>query len=339
MTVTRYLLLDRMKVQAANGLSSPLTYGFPALSGFVGFSHALCRRLRESLAVNVDGVLVANHHYRVHRYRPHRYADYTFIQSRNPILRSGKTAAIVEQAKVDLTVSLVLRMTVDDDRMLEECDPAFEEVVTRAVLQMRLCGGSVHGVEEIRVLSDLADVSLAVLPGFVLNDGSDRLVEIQAKLRRTNPNATGLDALVEQCTLYQVPEADETADQDPNDGPTGELSSIGALEEGTDHPLESSGEPINEPVKWRTKGEAQRGGWYVPIPMGYQSISAHLDKGALVNSRSNQYRSVFVESVYGLGKWEFPTRIAEIGNCFWRYDYERQKEGLFLLTQDQPVRD
>lgn len=338
MTSTRYLLLDRISVQGANGLSSPLTYGFPALTGFVGFGHALGRRLREHIALNIDGVLVTSHNHKVHRFRPHRYADYTFVQSRNPVLRSGKTAAIVEQIKTDLTVSLVFRLRLKDSRILEDCEPSFAELVSQTVLAMRLCGGSIFDFAKPVVLESLEDVSRALLPGFVLNDGSDRLIRILERLRQRDSNATGLDALLELNTLYRVPKPDAQAkEQDEGGGaPIETFSGSERFIQDSLPDLFGSNEPVEEPVKWSTEGVRRWGGWYVPMPVGYQSLTATLPSEAVVNSRSPHYSNEFVESVYGLGKWEFPTRIDDIGECFWWYDFERQSEGLFLLTQEQP---
>ena len=39
------LLLPHLRVQNANAISSPLTWGFPAPTAFLGFVHALERRL------------------------------------------------------------------------------------------------------------------------------------------------------------------------------------------------------------------------------------------------------------------------------------------------------
>ena len=105
-----YLLFDRMQIQAANAISGPLSYGFPALNGFLGAIHALNRRLPESEGITLGGVLVACHHCDVQLYRPHPYADATFNQSRNPLKKNGDTAAIIEEGKVHLTVSLLVEV-------------------------------------------------------------------------------------------------------------------------------------------------------------------------------------------------------------------------------------
>ena len=59
-SVSHYLLLDRIAVENANTISSPLTYGFPALSGFMGSIHALNRKLVSAgFQIELSGVLVA----------------------------------------------------------------------------------------------------------------------------------------------------------------------------------------------------------------------------------------------------------------------------------------
>ena len=94
-----YLLFDRMQIQAANAISGPLSYGFPALNGFLGAIHALNRRLPESEGITLGGVLVACHHCDVQLYRPHPYADATFNQSRNPLKKTATPPPLSKKAK------------------------------------------------------------------------------------------------------------------------------------------------------------------------------------------------------------------------------------------------
>ena len=42
--VAGYLIFNRDRVQDANAISSPITYGFPAVSGFLGAFHAMARK-------------------------------------------------------------------------------------------------------------------------------------------------------------------------------------------------------------------------------------------------------------------------------------------------------
>lgn len=49
-----YLLLPKIKIQNANALSSLCTIGFPAMTAWMGFAHALERKLR--LSSNLESV-------------------------------------------------------------------------------------------------------------------------------------------------------------------------------------------------------------------------------------------------------------------------------------------
>ncbi|WP_279456876.1 type I-F CRISPR-associated protein Csy2 [Aeromonas veronii] len=49
------LLLRHLKVENANAISG-LTYGFPAISHFLGFTHALSRRLEQAFGLTLGGL-------------------------------------------------------------------------------------------------------------------------------------------------------------------------------------------------------------------------------------------------------------------------------------------
>ncbi|VEI44827.1 CRISPR-associated protein [Actinobacillus equuli] len=63
-----YLLFDHVEIQAANTISSPITYGFPALTGFTGAIHALSRKLFPQ-QVELGGVMIACHDYQILGYK------------------------------------------------------------------------------------------------------------------------------------------------------------------------------------------------------------------------------------------------------------------------------
>ncbi len=86
--VVGYLLLSRIKIDDANTISGPLTYGFPAITGFTGAVHALSRKIMADSRfghLSLGGVLVACYDCQLKVYRVNRYRDYTFIQTRNPL--------------------------------------------------------------------------------------------------------------------------------------------------------------------------------------------------------------------------------------------------------------
>ncbi len=300
--VSHYLLLKRIEIEAANTISSPLTYGFPAITGFLGAIHALNRKLVDAeYHVELPGVLIACHDIHIQRYRPHPYADYSFNQTRNPIKKDGTTASIIEEGKVHLTVSLVVEVstTLRSGSVLSDDSKTFEQLCRTLLLQQRMAGGSVRSIKQVQLLdrSEAQNLWKQLLPASVLMDANQDLVEITQELQRDNPVATALDGLIEVSTLHHEP---------------------------VDTSINKSG--------WQTRSIKSGRGWLVPIPVGYQSIASEFSPGELANCRNSKYPGQYVETVYSLGKWVFPNRLPEaISQCFWRY---QQTDNLFLVNQN-----
>lgn len=301
--VSHYLLLNRVEIENANAISSPLTYGFPAISGFMGAIHALNRKLVQSgYELDLSGVLIACHDIQVQRYRPHPYTDYTFNQSRNPIKKDGATAAIIEEGKAHLTVSLVVEIATSRSgkRALDDDQNTFLNRCREIALCQRMAGGSVHAIKNVQLFHTASadDIKKLLLPAFVLIDARNDLVEITQELQKEKPTATALDALIKVATLHHEP---------------------------VDSSISSNG--------WKNRSVKTGRGWLVPMPVGFQAIAPQFEPGQLKNCRSNEFPSQYVEAVYSLGKWVFPYRLPnEFKNCFWRYS---QSENLYLFSQSQ----
>ncbi|OCL18722.1 type I-F CRISPR-associated protein Csy2 [Gilliamella sp. wkB171] len=285
-TLNYYLFFDHVKIHNANAISSPLTYGFPAISGFVGAIHALNRKIESTDPIYLDGVLIACHECDVQVYRPNDYSDYTFRLTRNPVAKNGDTRAIIEEGRVHLDVSLLIEVKIENFEALYDDDQKNEFVnqMKQKLYQQRIAGGHVLEIGEARLIpSDASDETLAnlLLPAFVLVEAQQDLQEITAELQQQDPNATALDALIETAMLHHHPQEKE---------------------------------------HWQTTSVKQGRGWLVPIPLGYQAISPLFAAGKLQEARSNEHQSQFVECIYGLGKWVFPLRLKEnLSQAFWRY--------------------
>ncbi len=300
-----YLVLNRINIQNANSVSSPLTYGFPAMSGFLGMVHALQRKMPFEVGLSFEGALIACHNINVRRYRQNSYSDYTFNQSRNPIKKDGKTASIIEEGKLDLTVSLVIPVACED---LDDVDwlndsqnqSGFIAWARNTVSQNRVAGGSVFDITDVSVIPQeaLETCKSLLSPAFVLMDASSELADIVDEMQQNVPEATALDALIEVSTLNHQPVID----------------SKGKLE-------------------WQTKSVKQGRGWLVPMPVGFQAISRLYDAGMMQECRTSEYPSQFVEALYGLGKWVFPYSISNLEQAFWQMT--DNDEGLYLIQQDK----
>lgn len=285
-TLNYYLFFDHVKIHNANAISSPLTYGFPAISGFVGAIHALNRKIESTDPIYLDGVLIACHECDVQVYRPNDYSDYTFRLTRNPVAKNGDTRAIIEEGRVHLDVSLLIEVKIENFEALYDDDQKNEFVnqMKQKLYQQRIAGGHVLEIGDAKLIpSDASDETLAnlLLPAFVLVEAQQDLQEITAELQQQDPNATALDALIETAMLHHHPQEKE---------------------------------------HWQTTSVKQGRGWLVPIPLGYQAISPLFAAGKLQEARSNEHQSQFVECIYGLGKWVFPLRLKEnLSQAFWRY--------------------
>lgn len=302
-TLRYYLLFDHVKIHEANAISSPLTYGFPAISGFLGAIHALNRKIESDNPIYLDGVLIACHDCDVQVYRPNFFTDYTFRLTRNPLAKNGDTRSIIEEGRVHLDLSLLVEIKVEDRETLDndEQKQAFINQMKQKLYQQRIAGGHVISIESVALYSasESKDSLIgALLPAFVLVEAQQDLQDITDELQQQDPNATALDALIETAILHHQPQ---------------------------------------EKNQWQTHSIKQGRGWLVPLHLGYQAISPLFSAGKLREARSNQYESQFVECIYGMGKWVFPLRLKkDLSQAFWRYhSSELQSNGaeIYIINQ------
>ncbi|MGI5309149.1 type I-F CRISPR-associated protein Csy2 [Rheinheimera sp. WS51] len=308
--VVGYLVLKQIRVEHANTISSPITYGFPAVTGFLGAVHAMSRKLQQTnlSELSLGGVLIACHDCQPQIYQTTPYADFTFNQTRNPIKKDGKTASIIEEGKCHITVSLVVEVLVtedeDDDESLTE--QQIQQLLTLAgqwIQQQRIAGGSVQGLAKFKPLTylqpeDIDQIKPLIMPAFVLMDAHKDLLELTELQQRIDPNTTTLDALIDVSALHHVPEQDDKGI-----------------------------------TQWQVRSAKTGRGWLVPIPVGYQAISDLYEPGVMQNARNPEYPSQYVEAIYSLGKWVFPHRIDNLKTAFWHYQHDTTNN-LYLTIQN-----
>lgn len=312
--VVGYLLFKKVIIDGANTISSPLTYGFPAITGFLGSFHAMSRKMADDeqlSSVSLGGVLLACHDCKPQMYRPNTYNNYTFNQTRNPIKKDGKTASIIEEGKCRLVMSFVVEVLAETTLTAEQQAPAIQKT-KQWIQQQRMAGGSVRGLAQFGPVqffdsSDISAVIPQLLPAFVLMDAQDEFAQIINEVQKDYPDATPLDALIDVCALHHMPETKANGD-----------------------------------TKWTTTSRKSGHGWLVPMPIGYQGISDCYEAGVMQNVRNPEYPSQYVEAIYSLGKWVYPQRLNRIGgehdiaNAFWRYHYDAD-DSLYLVTQQQDL--
>lgn len=306
------LVLHHLKVQNANAISSPLTWGFPSPTALLGFVHALERRLAAAFNVSFGGVGIVCHAFEAQTFQPNRRQHRVFTQTRNPVylkrdaakfIAEGTPAAIVEEGRAHLEVSLVIGVQGYFEEALQE--QAFADAAYDAALGMRIAGGSVlpeSGARGSRpewvswpvVAEDrrktFARLRRRLLPGFALVHRPDLLGERVDALRQNDTQATALDALLDLTRLNYTPT--QPADGAPSD---------------------------DGKVEWLAE---KRPGWLVPLPIGYAGISQLYGPGEVSSARDDATPFRFVESLYSLGQWIGPHRLNQLDQLLWHSSAE-----------------
>lgn len=298
-----WLLLPRLRVQNANAISGPFSWGFPAPSAFTGFVHALSRKLPGvfDAPVRLDGVGVV-----CHRFEPQVGDGFVkgFSLTRHPVDHTGSPTAFVEEGRVHLEVSLLIGVhgeaveLATTNQLADMAQRLFEIAQSQ-----RLAGGSLLPSRDAAIPSlthtdrperELRSLRRQLLPGFALVERSDRLEQHLQALQQDTPDATPLDALMDACALHWDCETTER-------------------EDGIVH------------ADWRVRS---RPGWLVPMPVGYRAISPLYEPGTVRNARDNDTPFRFVESLYSLGEWISPHRVDDLQDLLWHHHAEPE-QGLY----------
>lgn len=309
---THLLVFPHLRVQNANAVSSPLTHGFPSMTAFLGLIWALERKARQAgltLEFNAVGVVCHDHQEQV----TEGGFVKTFRLTRNPVGKDGSTAAIVEEGRIHLDLSLVLAVYAEHwDTGSRDADIT---TIGGLLAGMRVAGGNLLPSQRsglARFQPWVADLTGAeddrrkvfreacarLLPGSALVARDDLVDQRLAELRAETPDATRLDAWLSLSRL-----------------------------------------------NWRYAPDAKvwkhdRGGlgWVVPIPVGYGALGPQLPAGSVANARDASTPFRFVESLYSVGEWIGPHRLRMPQQLLWYAD-SRPDEGLYRCRNDYRFAD
>ncbi|MGC3872118.1 type I-F CRISPR-associated protein Csy2 [Halomonas sp. GXIMD04776] len=309
------LVLPHLRIQNANAISSPMTWGFPAMSAFIGFMHALERRLPESLKLQFNAIGVICHDFETQTQQGYVR---TFHLTRNPVDKKGETAAIVEEGRMHLEVTLVLAV---EGKSIHDADTA--QTVMEIVAGMRIAGGSVMPAlsgqrryqPALEVLGDDANdrqerfrqLKRRWLPGFALVLRDDLLQEHHQERRQAQQDSTLLDSWLDLSRLNW--ECHQTATEDEN------------------------GKQKTE-VEWQVR---KKPGWLVPLPVGYGALTEVSEPGEVASARDETTPFRFVESLYSIGQWISPHHLNSPQGLLWYVDNDLG-QGLYRLNNDYQTR-
>lgn len=315
------LLIPHLQVQNANAISSPMTWGFPSMTAFMGLMHALQRKLGPDSGLQFSGVGVVCHSFQA---QTHQGYLHSFCLSRNPVMKNGGTAAITEEGRIHLDISLVFKVNVSgssldaDDTVLQH----YADTVAHTLAGMRIAGGSViaaHQPLSRRALQphlqflvqddedtagqyqQFAQLSQRLLPGFALVSRDDVLQAHLAALRAGDSDPASVTALDAWLDLSRI-----------------NYRAVQQTTEGT------------ETTVWQRD---ERTGWLVPISVGYVALSALHPAGTVTQARDDHTPLRFVEAVYSMGQWISPRRLKNIHQIFWHPGHDPET-GLYRCVND-----
>lgn len=108
------LLIPNIKIHNANALSSPYTIGFPAMTAWLGFMHALERKLKstEFSEVKFTGIIVSCFDMDLQTYKGKGDYVHSIKATSNPLDKSGKRPSFIEEARCDLEVTLAIECEI-----------------------------------------------------------------------------------------------------------------------------------------------------------------------------------------------------------------------------------
>lgn len=317
--MSQFLVLSHIDIQNANSIAG-FTWGFPAITQFLGFTHALSRKLSIYYEGGYDceltGCAVISHTFENKVYQPKKYADFEFLQSRNPPVlekhKNGKKVPVIEEGKMNLTVSLVIELDKPLVLTTEEIDKLQKKVLSMCY-RMRLAGGTILNIKLAKLLSAstqeqhiamLRKIKRLTLPGFVLLDRSDYLQNHRQ----------------EMLALYA---ADKNASDEPQlldawlDFAALKYKAVPQLGEEQSEPNEST------PADWEYVAKPNPG-YLVPLMTGYKAISDLYDPKTVLNTRDEKTPSRFVEAIHSIGEWKGIHSLNNVGEIIWRYEHDGQ---------------
>jgi len=198
------LLIPNIKVHHANALSSPYTIGFPAMTGWLGFMHALERKLKgsEFEGIQFTGVIVSCLEFTLHAYKGRGDYVHSIVASSNPLDKAGKRPSFIEEARCDMEVTLAIECAIgamDYDK--------FTSFIDNILHTMKIVSGDIISFKPSQHLEVDNDeprgLTKYLMPGFCLVSRKALMEEAM------NEGKDAMDAMLEYLKVTTDIEVDE----------------------------------------------------------------------------------------------------------------------------------
>ncbi|MDR5610468.1 MULTISPECIES: type I-F CRISPR-associated protein Csy2 [unclassified Arsenophonus] len=297
MSIIRLLHLPHIRIHNANALSSPFTIGFPAMTAWLGFTHALQRKLHQHgfPALKFSAIAVISHQCELQTYKGPGDFVQSIIATAHPIEKDGSRASFIEEARCHLDVSLLIKYENIEQGQLEPLSQQQLEKISQLLTTMEVAGGDIltFANPQIWTVDDDDDTEKRqlkrnLMPGYALIERR----ELMKQSMETGKDA--IDALLDHLTVYHHCEKQQ-----------------------------------NGQIKWHSKRKTE--GWIVPIATGFHAIST---LGKAKNQRDPDTPHRFAESIVTLGEFKMVHRLEQLADSLWHYAIDAENN-LYLCQQDK----
>ncbi len=278
------LLLPHIEVQNAMALSSPFTVGFPAMTAWLGATHALQRKLNSDgfKDLKFSATAVISHKINLQTFKGTGDYVHSIIGTSNPLDKDGKRPAFIEEARCHLEVSLLIEF---NDIEEEDEDRFKNRVEHHLASRMKIAGGDILEFQKPKLYrieegnnEDLSAIRRRLMPGYAIVERRELMMEAMGQ------GLDGIEALLKYLLVHNRCEKDDNGD-----------------------------------IFWTRKNETA--GWIVPIATGFQGIS---ELGRAKNQRDPNTPHRFAESVVTLGEFKMPYKIESVDEILWRYRFDEE---------------
>lgn len=277
------LLIPKISVQNANALSSPFTIGFPAMTAWLGFTHALQRKLNQQGLDDLifKSVAVISHSFDLKTYKGPDDFVHSIVGTGNPLDKDGNRSAFIEEARANLTVSLLIEYEGNEEELDEE--DTFIPLLINTLHKLKLAGGDIltFSTPEVWLVDEQDDHAKrkclnALMPGYVLIERRDLM---QYGMEN---GADAIDVVLDYLAIHHTCEQTEDGD-----------------------------------IHWQS--QRATAGWVVPVATGFHGIS---ELNQAKNQRDPDTPHRFAESIVTLGEFVMPYRIQTLDDMLWHYHFK-----------------
>ncbi len=305
----RFILIPHLKIHNANALSSPFTIGLPAMTAWLGGTHALQRKLNQNGFEDLifKAMAVSCHNIDLQTYQAKNGYDSSLILTRNPLDKDGGSPSIIEEARCHLKVSLLIEFNGADGEEIEQ----LKDKIPNQLHKMKFASGDILDFGKIEIL--------------YLNENGDDLIQQLKKI--TNKLMLGNVIISRNDLMKEAMEQGMEQGQDALDAMLDYLKIYHQVEKEDKENIENSVLPNDKnledkKVKWQSYRKSS--GWLVPIAVGFHGISEIAEIGKVKNQRDPETPHRFAESVVTLGQFIMPYRITDINEMLWEYEYQAE---------------